>query len=47
MVETAIVAFTTFFATIGPFDAAAVFIAITPAARSSQRKRLRQSAAAG
>lgn len=30
MIETAVVAFTTFFATIGPLDVAAVFVAMTP-----------------
>lgn len=38
MIETAIVAFTTFFATIGPIDVAAVFAAMTSSAPSQQRR---------
>ncbi len=38
MIETAIVALTTFFATVGPIDVAAMFAALTPAA-SPQRRR--------
>ena len=39
MLETAIVAFTTFFATIGPIDVAAIFAALTANYSSSQRRR--------
>ncbi|MCB9076201.1 MAG: MarC family protein [Anaerolineaceae bacterium] len=38
MLETAVVAFTTLFATIGPIDAAAVFAALTPDATPRQRR---------
>lgn len=40
MLETALVAFTTFFATIGPVDVAALFAALTPAATASQRRAM-------
>ena len=40
MVETAIVAFTTFFATIGPLDVGAVFAAMTPTADAAARRRM-------
>ena len=40
MLETALVAFTTFFATIGPVDVAALFAALTPAATGAQRRSL-------
>ena len=36
--ETAIVAFTTFFATIGPFDVAAVYAALTPNVKPHHRR---------
>lgn len=36
--ETAIVAFTTFFATVGPFDVAAVYAALTPDVKPHQRR---------
>lgn len=38
MLETAIVAFTTFFATIGPIDVAAVFAALTARAKPASRR---------
>jgi multiple antibiotic resistance protein len=38
--ETAVVAFTTFFATIGPLDVGAVFAAMTPAASAAARRRM-------
>ena len=40
MLEIAAVAFTTFFATIGPIDAAAIFVAITPNNTARQRRFL-------
>lgn len=40
MLETAIVAFTTFFATIGPIDAAVIFAAMTPNASVSFRRSM-------
>lgn len=40
MLETAIVAFTTFFATIGPIDVAAMFAAMTPNASSADRRSM-------
>jgi multiple antibiotic resistance protein len=40
MMETAVVAFTTFFATIGPLDVGPVFAAMTPAVRSRDRRRM-------
>ncbi len=40
MLETAIVAFTTFFATIGPVDVAAIFAVLTPAATARQRRQM-------
>jgi len=39
-VETALVAFTTFFATIGPVDVAAIYAALTTSASPSQRRRM-------
>jgi multiple antibiotic resistance protein len=38
--ETAVVAFTTFFATIGPLDVGAVFAAMTPQATAIARRRM-------
>ena len=38
MIETAIVSFTTFFATVGPIDVAAMFAALTPSATSRMRR---------
>ena len=40
MTETAIVAFTTFFATIGPLDVGPVFAAMTPAVAPKARRRM-------
>ena len=40
MIETAIVAFTTFFATIGPIDVAAIFAALTVSSSPLQRRRM-------
>lgn len=40
MLETAIVAFTTFFATIGPIDVAVLFAAMTPKASSAFRRSM-------
>ncbi len=40
MVETAIVAFTTFFATIGPIDVAVMFAAMTPQASPALRRSM-------
>ena len=40
MLETAIVAFTTFFATIGPIDVAVVFAAMTPNASAAFRRSM-------
>lgn len=40
MLETAIVAFTTFFATIGPIDVAAMFAAMTPGASAQFRRTM-------
>ncbi|MBN1957170.1 MAG: MarC family protein [Desulfuromonadales bacterium] len=40
MLETATVAFTTFFATIGPIDVAVMFAAMTPAASSAARRSM-------
>ena len=40
MMETAVVAFTTFFATIGPLDVAPVFAAMTPRALPKARRRM-------
>lgn len=40
MVATALTAFTTFFATIGPIEAAVLFAALTPNASSGERRRL-------
>jgi multiple antibiotic resistance protein len=38
LIETAVVAFTTFFATVGPIDVAAMFAALTPAASQHARR---------
>jgi multiple antibiotic resistance protein len=38
MLETAIISFTTFFATIGPVDVAAIFAALTPNATPKERR---------
>ena len=40
MLETAVVAFTTFFATVGPLDVAAMFAAMTPAAKPKVRRAM-------
>ena len=40
LIEVALVAFTTFFATIGPVDVAALFAALTPNTPAAQRRRL-------
>ncbi len=40
MTETAVVAFTTFFATIGPLDVGPVFAAMTPRALPRARRRM-------
>jgi multiple antibiotic resistance protein len=40
MMETAVVAFTTFFATVGPLDVGPVFAAMTPRASPSARRRM-------
>ena len=40
MLETAVVAFTTFFATVGPLDVGAVFAAMTPDASAKERRRM-------
>ena len=40
MIETGIVAFTTFFATVGPLDVAAMFAAMTPAATLQSRRSM-------
>ncbi len=40
MVETALVAFTTFFATIGPLDTAALFPALTPQNTAGERRAM-------
>jgi multiple antibiotic resistance protein len=40
MMETAVVAFTTFFATVGPLDVAPVFAAMTPRALPKARRRM-------
>lgn len=40
MTETAIVAFTTLFATVGPLDVGPVFAAMTPAATPAERRRM-------
>jgi len=40
MIEIAVVAFTTFFATIGPLDVGAVFAAMTPHASAAARRRM-------
>lgn len=49
MLETALVAFTTFFATVGPPDVAAVFAALTGRAQPAERRRyaLRAALVAG
>ena len=40
MLETALIAFTTFFATIGPADVAALFAALTPGNTPAERRRM-------
>jgi MarC family membrane protein len=40
MLETALIAFTTFFATIGPADVAALFAALTPNNTPAERRRM-------
>lgn len=40
MFATALTSFTTFFATIGPIEAAVLFAALTPAAEAGERRRL-------
>lgn len=40
VIETAIVAFTTFFATVGPIDVAAMFAALTPTASQHARRSM-------
>ena len=40
MLETALLAFTTFFATIGPLDTAALFPALTPNDSAAERRRM-------
>lgn len=40
LLETALVAFTTFFAVIGPVDVATIFTAITPGTSAQQRRRM-------
>src|SRR5690606_41909224 len=40
IIETAVVAFTAFFATIGPLDVAAIFAALTSTATRSARRRM-------
>jgi multiple antibiotic resistance protein len=40
VIETAVVAFTTFFATVGPLDVGAVFAAMTPSATAAARRRM-------
>ena len=40
MLEIAAVAFTTFFATVGPIEAAAIFAGITPDKTAAQRRSL-------
>lgn len=40
MFATALTSFTTFFATIGPIEAAVLFAALTPAAQAGERRRL-------
>lgn len=40
MIEAVVVAFTTFFATIGPLDVGAVFAGMTPGASPKQRRRM-------
>ncbi|MDH3713856.1 MAG: MarC family protein [Gammaproteobacteria bacterium] len=40
MIETALVAFTTFFATIGPLDVAAMFTAMTPSNTAQSRRAM-------
>lgn len=46
MLETAAVAFTTLFATIGPVEAAALFATLTPTASTSERRRMALRASA-
>ena len=40
MIETALVAFTTFFATIGPVDVAAIYAALTASVKPRERRRM-------
>jgi multiple antibiotic resistance protein len=40
VIEVAVVAFTTFFATVGPLDVGAVFAAMTPGASGAARRRM-------
>ena len=40
MFETYVIAFTTFFATVGPLDVAGMFAVLTPASRSSARRAM-------
>lgn len=40
MLETALVAFTTYFATIGPADVAALFAALTPGSKPAERRAM-------
>ena len=40
MLETALIAFTTFFATIGPLDVAALFAALTANAAPRERRQM-------
>jgi multiple antibiotic resistance protein len=40
MLETALIAFTTYFATIGPADVAALFAALTPTNTPAERRRM-------
>jgi multiple antibiotic resistance protein len=44
MLETALIAFTTYFATIGPADVAALFAALTPTTRRPSGVRWRSRA---
>ena len=46
MLETAAVAFTTLFATIGPVEAAALFATLTPTASTAERRRMALRASA-
>ena len=40
MLETALIAFTTYFATIGPADVAALFAALTPQNTAAERRQM-------